>query len=463
MELWSDWKLKMPFREIVKDVFNVGCLDPILREFHVHEIGRGTSYNSFLLKGKKITIVDTVKACFADQFIQNIKECLSGSSSTNLPDSLLEKIDIIYVLHTEPDHNGSLRRLYSLCPNATIVCGRCVKQNLARWFPESVNWRIQQVANLESISVGDETLQLLETPMLHWNDSTFAYMKEKKLIFTSDSFGQHIGNNLTTDAEMDKNDLLVQMKVYYAQVFSQFERPTLKMVAETELLTTGKNSAITAGEEWKADFDASGIDVVLPAHGVCLLDKETIVRSFRLYRRWASQISTPTVIIISESIYDTTSKMGDVIAETIQQLSAEHARKMSPLGQTPVKVEVMCARRNTVLDVVAEVMDAPVVIFGTATFNNDIMPNLAKLLHVIGTYKWKPKAVGCFGSYGWSPAALQCLGKRAVEGLKWNKIGETVMAVHASDDKTTAALQELGKIAFETALEKGQGNALSLP
>ena len=81
----------MSYREVVPGIYNVGCLDPILREFHVHEIGRGTSYNSFLIKDKQICIIDTVKENFCHEFVQNIKACLAGKQGEEPDDSILQQ------------------------------------------------------------------------------------------------------------------------------------------------------------------------------------------------------------------------------------------------------------------------------------------------------------------------------------------------------------------------------------
>lgn len=87
----------MSYREIVPDIYNVGCLDPLKREFHVHEIERGTSYNSYLIKDTKTCIIDTVKEEFAGEFINNVKACLSGKQGEYNDDSVLEKFDFLYL------------------------------------------------------------------------------------------------------------------------------------------------------------------------------------------------------------------------------------------------------------------------------------------------------------------------------------------------------------------------------
>lgn len=460
----------MSYREIVPDVYNVGCIDTVSQEFHVHKISHGTSYNSYLIKDKKICIIDTVKDIYAEEFVKNIKACLLGKQGETTDDSILEKINVIYILHTEPDHGGSIRFLYEKCPNATLVIGKMGRTNLLRWFPESKSWRIQVVSQGEKFSLGDTSLEMIDTPLLHWTDSTFAYMPERKALFSSDAFGQHTGNNIGTDSDFITDDLLVQMKVYYAQVFSQLIKPTLDAVTKVEKVTSGQTTALTAGSEYKADINITGLGAILPAHGVCILQAPTISRVLRLYRRWAQQIPVRKVVIVYESMYDTTAKMARHLKTIIEAQAAEQTSKdlhkeegAAAHPPTSLVVQLCNARHTGVAEIVSDVMDAPVVLVGSSTFNNCILPTLRSFLHIFRSYNWKPKATACFGSYGWSPLAMKELENIVKTELKWEPIADTVSCVNEVDQATLDKLTAVAKIAFQTAYEKGlPGSSISL-
>ena len=62
--------------KIAKDIFDVGVNDWNIRDFHGYSTERGTSYNSFLILDKKTVLIDTVKAEFADQLIDNISKII---------------------------------------------------------------------------------------------------------------------------------------------------------------------------------------------------------------------------------------------------------------------------------------------------------------------------------------------------------------------------------------------------
>lgn len=79
----------------IKDgVWWVGAEDKDLRIFDiVVPTVYGTTYNSYLVKGEKIALIDTVKKGFQKQLLSRIKSVANP-----------EDIKYLIVNHTEPDH-----------------------------------------------------------------------------------------------------------------------------------------------------------------------------------------------------------------------------------------------------------------------------------------------------------------------------------------------------------------------
>lgn len=188
----------------------------------VHEIGRGTSYNSYLVRGKdKIVIFDTVKNTYAAPFVENVKAALYTIFPKDPKgDEILNHIDILFVLHTEQDHSGSLEFIYNRSPHAEVWTNSKCYDNLKRFFPASKDWRVKVLKDNEISNIGGLSAHLIETPLLHWPDSSMVYIKELKVLLTSDAFGQHVGTTAKTSEEADEDALLLDMKAYYAQVFA---------------------------------------------------------------------------------------------------------------------------------------------------------------------------------------------------------------------------------------------------
>ena len=59
--------------EIAPGIYDVGATDWIVRDFHGYKTERGASYNSYLIVDEKICLIDTVKACYADELLEKIR------------------------------------------------------------------------------------------------------------------------------------------------------------------------------------------------------------------------------------------------------------------------------------------------------------------------------------------------------------------------------------------------------
>lgn len=96
--------------EIKNGIYWVGAIDWNERNFHGYTTLRGSSYNAYLIIDEKITLIDSVKAAFADELIARISAVIDPA-----------KIDYIVSNHVEPDHSGALPKLAQAAPNATII------------------------------------------------------------------------------------------------------------------------------------------------------------------------------------------------------------------------------------------------------------------------------------------------------------------------------------------------------
>jgi len=106
--------------EIRPGIFWVGVNDRITDLFEGQwPLPHGVSYNSYLVVGKKVALVDGVKATFAEKLLQNIAQIVPP-----------EKIDYLIVNHMEPDHSGTLPLLRRVAPRAEILATPVVRRPL---------------------------------------------------------------------------------------------------------------------------------------------------------------------------------------------------------------------------------------------------------------------------------------------------------------------------------------------
>ncbi|MBW2437860.1 MAG: MBL fold metallo-hydrolase, partial [Deltaproteobacteria bacterium] len=160
--------------EIAPGVYDVGVIDWNIRDFHGYSTDLGTTYNSFLIVDDKIALLDTVKKEFADQLLANISAIVDP-----------KKIDYVISNHTELDHSGGLARvMHRVGEDKPLYCSKMGHKNLPRHFAR--NWNYHPVETGQELSLGKKSLSFLETRMVHWPDSMFTYLKEDKILFSSD-------------------------------------------------------------------------------------------------------------------------------------------------------------------------------------------------------------------------------------------------------------------------------------
>ena len=89
--------MSMHNAELAKGIYQVGAVDWTVRDFHGYKTPRGVTYNSYLIVDEKICLIDTVKAPFAKELLERIREIVDPSA-----------IDYVIVNHVEPDHSSAL-------------------------------------------------------------------------------------------------------------------------------------------------------------------------------------------------------------------------------------------------------------------------------------------------------------------------------------------------------------------
>src|SRR3972149_6004383 len=170
---------------IKENVTWVGKIDWELRRFHGEELSthRGSSYNSYLIKGEKTALIDTVWTPFAKEYICNLKQTTE-----------LNGIDFIIASHGEPDHSGALPELMREIGDKPIYCTANAVKSLKGHYHQ--DWNFKTVRTGDKLSLGNKELIFIEAPMLHWPDTMMCYLTGDNILFSSDAFGQHFATEL---------------------------------------------------------------------------------------------------------------------------------------------------------------------------------------------------------------------------------------------------------------------------
>ena len=361
--------------ELRPGIDQVGYVDYNVRDFHSYDTRLGATYNAYLIRDEKVALVDTVKAPFAQQLQRNVASLVE-----------LEKVDYLVCLHAEMDHSGALPAMVKACPNAVVVCNAKCKEALAGFYDVS-NWKFQIFAQGESLSLGKRSLTFVNVPMVHWPESSVAYMPEEKILFANDAFGQHIATSNRFDDECDLPSLLREAKSYYANIVAPYGRQTLKVLETVKTLE---------------------LELIAPAHGV--MWRSHIKEILEAYEKWASGKYAPKVLIIYDSMWQSTELMAEEIYAGAVEVGQELAKSCPDAPR--LDVQLMHARKTTLTRIAEEALDAAAVAFGSATLNAWLMPQMAAVLAYFQGLKFREKTALAFGSYGWGVGAREATSRR---------------------------------------------------
>ena len=89
-------------------------------------VPEGMCYNSYLVLGEKIAVMDSVDARKTGEWMEKLSAALDG-----------RKPDYIVVQHMEPDHSGSIAAFLNEYPETVVVCSAQATKYLLRHRPKT--------------------------------------------------------------------------------------------------------------------------------------------------------------------------------------------------------------------------------------------------------------------------------------------------------------------------------------
>jgi anaerobic nitric oxide reductase flavorubredoxin len=358
-------RIDLPPVKVLENIFWVGVVDWNIRHFHgfTYSTQRGTTYNAYLIVDKKVALVDTVQHPFADEMIERIKEIIDPS-----------KIDYVIANHVESDHSGSIREILRLAPNATVVGTANCQAGLEKHY--FGNWKFQTVKTGDTLSLGDRTLTFLEAPMLHWPDTMFTYIEKDALLLSNDGFGQHLASSKRFDDEVDQNVLMWEAAKYYANILWLYSSVVIRKIEEVQKL-------------------GLKIDMIAPSHG--MIWRKNPMKIVSAYLKWAKGEADKKVIIVYDTMWESTEKMAKAMLEGISSEGVEVKLYRLPFSDSG--------------DIIGELLETKGLLVGSATINNGVLPTVAPFLREMEGLRPKNKLAAAFGSYGWGGGATVTIEK----------------------------------------------------
>lgn len=358
--------------KIKENITWVGKIDWEIRKFHGEEYSthRGSSYNSYLVKDEKTALIDTVWSPFAKEFVHNLKQ--TGA---------LSSIDFVIANHGEPDHSGALPELMREIPDRPVYCTANAIKSLKGQYHQ--DWNFKPVKTGDKLSLGNKELIFIEAPMLHWPDTMFCYLTGDNILFSNDAFGQHYASELMFNDLVDQTELYQECIKYYANILTPFSRLVEKKIKEV----VGLNVPV---------------DMICTSHGIIWRNNPLQIAT--KYLEWAGDYQENQVTIIYDTMWNSTRKMAEAIAEGIRQADDKIAIKL-----------FNCARSDK-NDIITEIFKSRAVLAGSPTIDKGILFHMAGILEEMRGLSFKNKKAAAFGSYGWSGESVKMITEKLREG-----------------------------------------------
>jgi Uncharacterized flavoproteins len=384
-------------REFVPGIFSVGVVDWDRRLFDsLIPLPDGTSYNAYLIKGsEKTALIDTVDRKMPEILLDNL-------------DFLgIKHLDYIISNHSEPDHSGAIPHVSAKYPEAQILCTPRAKDLLIDLF-HLPGEKFKTVNDLETISLGDRTLQFIHAPWVHWPETMLTYLKEDKILFPCDFFGSHIA---TTDLYVtDEGRVYEAAKRYYAEIMMPFRAQIQKNLEKIK------------GYDFK---------LIAPSHGPMYGEPDFIINA---YHEWAFDEPKNIVVLPYISMHGSTKKMVDYL--------------VSSLAVKGVNVEQFDMSVADTGKLAMALVDAGTIVLGTPTVLVGPHPLMAYAAVLANALKPNAKYATIIGSYGWGSKAVE-----TIAGLIPNLKVEIIPPVLCKGQPRETDYQALEKLA-ETIVQK---------
>lgn len=345
---------------LTEDIYWVGKIDNREVPFHRLILAKGTTYNAYLLKTEKPTVIDTVDMEFGREFVEYLSELIDP----NL-------IQYIVVNHTEPDHSGGMAALAGRAPNATIVCTEKAVNELKEMYKlHSRNFLI--VNDGDTLDIGGKTLKFKETPYLHTEETMITYCVEDKTLFPCDIFSTHIAvNNIFADEA--GFDITEDFTGYYNAIIHPHRRYVRALIDALEELD---------------------VQMIAPSHGFIL--REDIEKYIDLYATMsADTVQDKKVTIVYTTIKNNTKK----VANHLKQIFEENQ----------IQTTVFNADKSDKNEILESIQEADAVFVGSSTKYADMIGNLEEVLKDMKEMNLEGKIGAAFGSYGWSGEAIEVI------------------------------------------------------
>ena len=346
-------------------------------------------------------MIDTVEPAKCEELVENLGQLK------------LKRLDYIIANHAEQDHSGSIPRILGLYPQAKVVTNAKCRDYLTDFLHLPAE-KFQVVADRQTLSLGDKTLEFILAPWVHWPETMFTYLQEEQVLFTCDFFGAHLAASSLFAA--DQAEVYREAKSYYAQIMMPYAR-TIRAHIDT--------------------VATMNVRIAAPSHGPVHDNPSLIIEA---YREWADERPKNEVLLGYASMHGSTEKMALALIDGLLQ----HNIAVKPFNLVSANIG----------DLATAAVDCATICLATPAFLVGPHPSVVYAAYLLNALKPKAKFLAVLGSYSWGSKMVEQLAA-LLSGIK----AEMLAPVLAKGMPRPADLEAVRRLAG-TIAEKHRAAAL---
>ena len=316
-----------------------------------YPVPNGISYNSYIIKGEKVAVMDSVDKNFGEEWLKNIEKVLGDKAP-----------DYLVVLHMEPDHSANIKAFLEKYPDAVVVSSAKAFAMMENYFGKEIAKNRLEVKDGEKLDLGGRSLTFVAAPMVHWPEVMVAYDDKDKILFSADAFGKF--GDLDSDEPWDD-----EARRYYIGIVGKYGAQAQSLLKKAAALDIAK---------------------ICPLHGE-VLDKD-LAHYISLYNIWSSYaVEKEGVVIAYASVYGNTAGAAKLLKE-----------KLEAKGVCVALYDLARADRSLVL---AEAFRYGKLVLASTTYNGDVFPFMRYFIGDLAEHNYQNRTVAFIENGTWAPMA----------------------------------------------------------
>lgn len=379
--------------KITENVFYVGVDDKTIDLFEgQYRVPNGMAYNSYVIVGEKIAVLDTVSEGFGNEWLSAIEKTLGGKS----PDYLI-------VQHMEPDHSANVTLFCEKYKNAAVVSNQKAFTMMKNFFGNDFAERRIVVKDGEKLSLGGTELAFVFAPMVHWPEVMVTYDETHKILFSADAFGKFGASDAC-------EDWACEARRYYFGIVGKYG-----VMVQTLL----KKAA------------ALDVKTICPLHGPVL--KENLGYYLNLYDIWSSyKAEADGVFIAYTSVYGHTEKAAKLLAEKLSENGCK-------------KVVMSDLARSDMAENVEDAFKYGKLVLATTTYNGDVFPFMREFIAHLTERNYQNRKIGFIENGSWAPIAAKIMKEKFASSKNVTFAENTVTITSALNETSRMQIDALAK------------------